>query len=64
MADPRSRKYPIRPEDGQAKTLFTIGLTIDVARVLKAHGFPEVTDGPDFVDLEQALFRFVFGGGR
>lgn len=39
---------------------FTLGLTLDVARVLTQHGYPEIKDGPAFLDLQQALFRFLY----
>ncbi|MDK1474933.1 hypothetical protein QNO07_16135 [Streptomyces sp. 549] len=57
--DPRPRAYPIRPlPDDDAR--FTFGLIRDVAEVLAAHGFPPVTSGLDHVDLQQALFRFLY----
>ena len=33
----------------------------DVGKVLEAHGFPSVRNGSDMVDLQQALFAFVYG---
>lgn len=54
------RAYPIqpRPDDDDR---FTRGLTIDVAKVLTDHGYPTVANGLDFVDLQQALYRFLYG---
>lgn len=56
MAD---RLYPLpRPDDDPR---FTLGLALDVAGVLHRHGHPEITAGLDVVDLQQALFRFLYG---
>lgn len=58
----RRGNYPIRPvptDDAR----FTIGLTEDVARVLEKHGYPPVVDAGDareFVNLQQALFAFLY----
>ncbi|WP_069883465.1 hypothetical protein [Streptomyces luteocolor] len=55
-----ARQYPIRPvSDDDAR--FTFGLTADVAQVLEEHGYPKVENGLDFVDLQQALYRFLYG---
>lgn len=52
-----ARVYPLpRPEDDPR---FTYGLHFDVAAVLEAHGYPQPT-GPDFVELGQVLFRFLY----
>lgn len=60
-----ARHYPIRPQPDDDPR-FTTGLVIDVAEVLERHGYPPVED-VDFVDLRQALFRFLYtdrdGGG-
>jgi len=54
------RQYPIRPRpDGDPR--FTFGLTVDVAEVLERHGYPKITAGLDMVDLQQALFGFLYG---
>lgn len=55
------RAYPIRPQP-EDDPRFTFGLTKDVADVLAEHGYPPITDGMDFVELQQALFRFLYGG--
>lgn len=55
------RQYPIRPrpvEDAR----FTLGLALDVAKVLKEHGYPGITSGRDFLELQQALFGFLYIG--
>lgn len=39
---------------------FTLGLVVEVAEVLERHGFPAL-DGPDYADLQTALFDFVYG---
>ena len=53
------RNYPIPrpPDDRDAR--FTLGLQLDVAKVLEEHGYPKPT-GRDLVDLGLALFRFVY----
>lgn len=54
------RVYPVLgPGPGQDDKRFTFGLMLDVATVLKQHGYPEI-NGLDFVDLQQALFRFLY----
>ncbi len=55
------RQYPIRPRSDDDPR-FTFGLALDVAKVLHEHGYPEITGGLDFVDLQQALFGFLYGG--
>jgi len=56
-----ARAYPIRPRPDEDPR-FTIGLALDVAKVLKDHGYPPVTAGLDIVDLQQALYRFLYVG--
>lgn len=58
MAD---RDYPIRPRPDDDPR-FTIGLGLDVAKVLEEHGYPPVSRGRDFLELRQALFGFLYGG--
>ncbi|WP_327160486.1 hypothetical protein [Streptomyces zaomyceticus] len=55
------RAYPIRPKPDDDPR-FTFGLVIDVARVLEEHGYPPVKAGLDIVDLQQALYRFLYVG--
>lgn len=54
------RAFPIRPKPAD-DSRFTRGLTLDVAKVLQEHGYPEITSGRDFLDLQQALFGFLYG---
>jgi hypothetical protein len=53
------RTYPLpRPDDDSR---FTFGLVLDVADVLTAHGYPPLSGGgDDHVQLQQALFRFLY----
>lgn len=53
------RKYPISPAPDDDPR-FTLGLAIDVANTLESHGYPKITAGVDFVDLQQALFCFLY----
>jgi hypothetical protein len=43
---------------------FTFGLTYDVAAVLAEYGYPKIDGGKDggrdFVELQQALWRFLY----
>lgn len=56
-----ARVYPISPQpDDDAR--FTLGLAADVADVLARHGYPEPV-GMDWVELQLALFRFLYGIG-
>jgi hypothetical protein len=66
------RNYPLpRPAvvaAGADDKRFTFGLTVDVAQVLTDRGYPPLT-GPDLVELQQALFGFLYrdnlaGGDR
>lgn len=52
------RRYPIPAPDEDSR--FTFGLILEVADVLAAHGYPKITSGDDFVELQQALFRFLY----
>ncbi|AEH10996.1 MULTISPECIES: DUF6284 family protein [Frankiaceae] len=52
------RVYPLpRPDDDPR---FTFGLTLDVRRVLTEHGYPESTSGADFLELQMALFGYLY----
>lgn len=56
---PQPRNYPLpAPPDDDPR--FTFGLMVDVADVLAQHGYPKVSAGPDWVELQQALFRFLY----
>ena len=39
----------------------SLGLTIEVADVLVAHGYPGPVAGSDWIGLQEALFRFIYG---
>lgn len=57
------RKYPLPRTESDPR--FTIGLVLDVAKLLKQHGFPELTaanadDVRDYTELQQALFNFIY----
>lgn len=54
------RQYPIRPVPDDDPR-FTRGLALDVAEVLLRHGYPPLS-AMDHVELQQALFRFLYGG--
>lgn len=58
MSTDDTRKYPLPATDEDAR--FTFGLVLDVRDVLTAHGYPQITAGSDFVDLQQTLFRFLY----
>lgn len=59
-----ARAYPLpRPESGNDPR-FTFGLQLDVAAVLEKHGFPKVTNGSDMVDLQMALFGFIYAADK
>lgn len=52
------RAYPLpRPAEDPR---FNLGLTADIARVIAEHGYPEITEGRDIVELQQALFGFLY----
>jgi len=60
-----SRAFPIAKPPDSSDPRFTFGLTVDVAKVLAEHGYPDLTDpavggGRDFVELQQALYRFLY----
>jgi hypothetical protein len=54
------RQYPISPAPADDPR-FTFGLAKDIADVLEAHGYPKISNGLDFVDLQQALYQFLYG---
>lgn len=54
------RQYPIRPRPDEDPR-FTLGLALDVAKVLNEHGYPQIS-GRDFLELQQALFGFLYVG--
>lgn len=52
------RNYPLPRTDEDPR--FSYGLLHDVAQVLERHGFPRVSGGGDWVELQQALFGFIY----
>jgi hypothetical protein len=46
--------------DARPESRFTFGLTLDVAKVLEAHGYDRF-DGPQFVELQQHVFVLLHG---
>lgn len=55
---PQPRIYPLPQPDDDPR--FTMGLLIDLVDVLVAHGYPKPTSGGDLVELQQAIFRFLY----
>lgn len=53
------RRFPLPRPAGDDDPRFSFGLTYDVAAVLGEHGYPELT-GQDFVELQAALFGFLY----
>lgn len=61
---PTGMRFPIaRPGPSETDARFTFGLLLDVRKVLTDHGYPEA-EAADIVELQQALFRFIYGGAR
>jgi hypothetical protein len=56
------RTYPLPRPDNDPR--FSYGLLFDVRRVLIEHGYPTVEHGRDLVDLQLALFAFLYGSGE
>lgn len=55
-----SSAYPIaRPESGE-DSRFTLGMILNVGKVLAEAGYPPIQDGGDYVRLQQALFGFIY----
>lgn len=52
------RTYPLAAPADDPR--FTIGLLADVIRVLTEHGYPPVNSGGDVVELQMALFGFLY----
>lgn len=53
-----SRAYPLPRPDNDPR--FTFGFIRDVAKVLAEHDYPPIVDGADHVELQQALFGFIY----
>ena len=59
VMDERAFPIEMKPDDNDPR--FTFGFILDVAAVLRRHGFPDAADsGADFVGLRQALFGFLY----
>lgn len=55
--------YPLDVADGNDPR-FTLGVVIDIAGVLAAHGYPPITAGADIVRLQQALYGYLYGAAE
>ncbi|MEV6601354.1 hypothetical protein AB0M36_31545 [Actinoplanes sp. NPDC051346] len=55
---PAPAVYPMPAPADDAR--FTLGLTLDVGKVLAAHGYPPIESGTDLAGLQQALFGFLY----
>ena len=53
------RQYPV-VDPGPNDRRFNLGLMIDVIKVLEDHGYPPITGGDDYVDLQLSLFQFIY----
>lgn len=51
------KRYPLKPPADDPR--FTFGLMHDVAKLIEARGYPKL-EPDDLVDLQQALFRFIY----
>lgn len=61
MSSEPPRAYPLPPDEGDPR--FSIGLLLDVVKVLERHGYPAVRAGLDLVDLQQTLHSFIYSAG-
>lgn len=54
------RTYPITPtpEDDER---FAFGLVHDAAQLIERHGYPKVENGRDLLELQAALYAFLYG---
>ena len=52
------RVYPMKAPADDPR--FNMGLLIDVIKVLTERGYPKVEHGQDLVELQQALFNFLY----
>lgn len=59
MSEERNYPLPRTAEDPR----FSFGLAFDVARVIEQHGYPPIEAGLDLVELQQALFAFLYSTG-
>jgi hypothetical protein len=56
-----ARQYPVA-DPGTSDPRFNLGLMVDVIKVLEDHGFPPIVGGADYVELQLALFQFIYRG--
>lgn len=61
MSGTDERVYPVSPR-GVSDARFTVGLVLDISTLLESQGYPRLS-GRDFVNLQLALIRFLYGGG-
>ncbi|MFF4524188.1 hypothetical protein [Streptomyces bluensis] len=54
------RHYPLPPPTSGEDPRFCFGLLIDVAKVLEQHGYPPITSGRDLLELQMALFTYLY----
>jgi hypothetical protein len=59
MTTPDAQDPPADPPPGAER--FTIGLMVDVARMLEQHGYPPLTAARDLLELQVHLFHFLHG---
>ncbi|MEV7178266.1 hypothetical protein [Kitasatospora sp. NPDC093679] len=57
-AGPAPAVYPLPAPDDDSR--FSLGLVLDLAAVLAEHGYPPITSGADLLNLQQALFGFLY----
>ncbi|MEV6212723.1 hypothetical protein [Kitasatospora sp. NPDC051914] len=55
---PAPAVYPLPAPDDDPR--FSLGLVLDLAAVLAEHGYPPITSGADLLNLQQALFGFLY----
>jgi uncharacterized protein DUF6284 len=56
-----ARRYPLPPPAAAGEDpRFSFGLLVDVAKVLEQHAYPRVTAGRDLLELQMALFRYLY----
>ncbi|MFF4751770.1 DUF6284 family protein [Streptomyces sp. NPDC002514] len=56
----RARRYPLPPPAAGDDPRFSFGLLVDVTKVLEEHAYPPVTAGRDLLELQLALFRYLY----
>ena len=61
-ADESGPGAPASPTGGDGDKRFAIGLVLDVARTIEAHGYGSF-EGRDFVELQQHLLHLLHAHG-